>query len=647
MSTKLKKGYATKGESLTAGVTVTLKHKLYAALIIFLCGFLLYVNTYPNGYAFDDSFVTAQNPVVRKGLSGIAEIIRTPYATIKDLNFDYRPLVKISFAIEYELFGENPHISHLLQALLYAGCCLFLFFVLIRIFPSYNILLPFTAALLFAAHPIHTEVVAGLKSRDELICFFFCLCTIYYLIRGWTENRKYFYLIAFLLFPFAILGKLSGMILIAWIPLLLYYVKPIKRYRSLIMISAGFLIMSLLIAGAIKLWVFSPANELSRKFHYVENPLAGTKDAFLYMGTALNCLWFYLKKLIIPHPLGWYYGYNMIAVENPWAIIPVLSLTIHTVLFVWAIYGLPKRSPYSLAILLYLTAIAPFINIISILPGIVAERVTFFASVGFCLALALLILKLTGIDIKNKSLKLNPLFSIVTVTVLLLYSVKVISRNTDWKDTETIFSRDIAYLNNSVEAHEKYGLLLQRNYRRTDNPARDAWMIEEAFRQYKRALKIMPHNAESLSRIGEIFAITYKNPDQALSYYKQALAFDPIDKARIYFDMAYCYDLKNDYKPAIEHYHTTMQLDPGYIAAWQNLSVLYSRMGMNDSAILYNRVLLERDIHSEYGNSNMGFFFKKMGEMDSARYYFNKALAINPNRKDVQQALEEMGTEKK
>lgn len=102
--------------------------KIYA-LILIIFTFILYGNTLWNKYSLDDDLVIYKNPTVQKGIKGIPEIFTTFYSEGKQ-KYEYRPIVKTTFAIEYEVFGENPFISHLINVLLYIATILLIFFLL-------------------------------------------------------------------------------------------------------------------------------------------------------------------------------------------------------------------------------------------------------------------------------------------------------------------------------------------------------------------------------------------------------------------------------------------------------------------------------------------------------------------------------------
>ena len=141
-------------------------------IIIAAFSFLLYSNTIPNEYNLDDGLVTNNHPLTSKGVSAIPEIFSSPYYQDAAGNqYDYRPVTLTTFAIEHQFFGDNVHVSHFINTIIYMLLCVILFLTLSILFKNYNYLLPLTITLLFIAHPIHTEAVAGIKNRDELLCF--------------------------------------------------------------------------------------------------------------------------------------------------------------------------------------------------------------------------------------------------------------------------------------------------------------------------------------------------------------------------------------------------------------------------------------------------------------------------------------------
>ncbi|MBL0309876.1 MAG: tetratricopeptide repeat protein [Bacteroidetes bacterium] len=613
----------------------------YAGLLVFLFAFLLYVNTIPNDYSLDDQFAVKDNHLVAQGISAIPEILTTPYYMIDGkTGGEYRPLTKISFALEHEFFSINPHVSHFIQSIIYAGVCLMLFIFLRQIFPFNPVLLPFTVALLFAAHPIHTEVGASLKNREELFSLLFSLLFLMFFLRAWDKKRVVLWLFVFLLFMLALISKQSSLVLIFWTPLLLYYTHKDVKPRQLVFVGAALFLIVILYAFWVQQFILkTPLLESGRIYAFEENPLV-EQDFLIKLGTAFNSLGFYIRKLIFPHPLGWYYGYNMVPMQMPWAVQPLFYFLIHLGLFAWAIKGILQRKLLALAILLYLFAIAPYANILVLAPGIVAERLAFFASIGFCLALALLLLRGSGMNYHKPEEKIKPLFPIMLLMVLLLYSVKTYSRNKDWENYLTLFSADIGYLENSYIAQHNYAFELYRAYKfGAETPP--AGTLETVVKHYRKAIEIYPGNAFTNARLAEILSVDYHDPAAAIPYLQQSVALKP-EKAEFHFDLATCYQQLKQFDSAMLHYKTAIQLDSSLTAPLLNLAVLFSDAGMQDSAIYYNFQALVRKPMSEVAQANMGFFYKKAGDFETARKYFKKALTINPKRQDVLDAIKEM-----
>ncbi|MCK5169715.1 MAG: hypothetical protein KAQ75_07545, partial [Bacteroidales bacterium] len=100
-------------------------------------------------------------------------------------------------------------VSHFLNVLLYALTALILFILLERLFSNYKpdkwyLSIPFVASLLFLAHPIHTEVVANIKGRDEILSLLGALLAMLFAIKYIDKQKVYFILLSFMSFLFAL-----------------------------------------------------------------------------------------------------------------------------------------------------------------------------------------------------------------------------------------------------------------------------------------------------------------------------------------------------------------------------------------------------------------------------------------------------------
>ena len=196
--------------------------------------FLMYGNTIRNGYSLDDTYVTQNNLKVQKGFAGIKEIFTSRYVDEEGNAFGYRPVAMATFAIEYELWGQNPHMSHFINVVLYSLILLFLFKILRKIFKNTHILFLLAVVLLFAAHPIHTEVVASLKNRETLLSFLFSLAAFASFLKWMDNRRKRFVITGVFFFILAFLSKQDSVTFAAVIPLALFYYssEPITAVKT-------------------------------------------------------------------------------------------------------------------------------------------------------------------------------------------------------------------------------------------------------------------------------------------------------------------------------------------------------------------------------------------------------------------------------
>jgi tetratricopeptide (TPR) repeat protein len=191
-------------------------------LIAFALPFILYALSIKNDYNLDDDLVTQNQHLTSQGISAIPEIFTSNYYSDNmGYSYEYRPVVLTSFAIEHQLFGDNPYVSHFINVLLYSFLCFLLYRCLRRFFKNTNYLFPLIITLLFAFHPLHTEVVCSIKNRDELFSMIFGLFAFRYaMLFADKKSLKDLFLMA-VLFVLGMLSKKSVLIFGAVIPVFL------------------------------------------------------------------------------------------------------------------------------------------------------------------------------------------------------------------------------------------------------------------------------------------------------------------------------------------------------------------------------------------------------------------------------------------
>ena len=627
--------------------------KLITIVIIFFC-FLLYGNSFKNNYALDDNYVTATspqdpNPRIQKGLKGIPELFTSHYIESNQQDFGYRPVVLTTFAIEYQFFGSNPHISHFVNVSIYALTNVLLFVILFGLLSSYHIIFPLLITFLFIAHPIHTEVVNNLKSRDELLSFLFGICSLYFFLKRVNEGKlKYIFLaISFLLL--ALLSKKTAILFFALIPLTLYFFTSIKIKKLLIYVAlpiiafVGFKVLKfLLLKDAVH----------DREFAFFENPLFFETDFLRRIPFAIYTAGYYIKLLVFPHPLSCYYGYNTIPYAD-WSFVFVWgSLLFHFAIGIYALLKLSQKSIISYAIIIYLIGVFPFSNVYTPVVGIVGERFIYFASLGFCIAIAYLLFIIFKENVENNPVSstgqkcppvpvrtgknFNSLFKTIVVLILAIFSIKTFTRNPMWKDVLTLFRQDVSNFENSCNLNYILANALVSEINKTSNVDQKNKLINEAKFHYKKTTELMsegvknyPEDYTTLNNLATIYVDIFNDATLAQPYFKKVIIINPNNKEGQY-NFGYCYEKRNIPDSAIFWYEKMLSEKINYFPAYQHLHELYYKNQDYEKAILCNKKAIELFPEKVALYINVGNSYMLNSDTLTGLKYFEDAAAIPP-----------------
>lgn len=218
-----------------------------------LLAFFLFVNTLGNGYNMDDAMVTMNHQLTSKGLSAIGEIFTSNYySDAAGYAYGYRPIVHLSFAIEHDLFGEKPSAGHFINVILFVFSVILFFKLLVKWVGEKNILFAAIATLLFIVHPIHTEVVASLKNRDEIFAFLFVVWAGLKVFKYIEKGTIVSLLMVFFLFTLAMLSKKSVYPMVLVLPMAMILLKDLSL-KQLALISLALIIPAAIIGSELQM----------------------------------------------------------------------------------------------------------------------------------------------------------------------------------------------------------------------------------------------------------------------------------------------------------------------------------------------------------------------------------------------------------
>lgn len=616
------------------------KQVFLAAIICAVVAFLLYAGTIGHDYTVDDGTVISENKITKKGISALPEIFSTPYrAGFWDRNEGlYRPLSVAMFAIEWEIAPENPMPGHIINVLLYAATAFLMLIWLARLFKSFSILLPLTATLLFVVHPIHTEVVANIKSRDEILCVFFVLLTFLSIDKYFESGKILKLILAAVMFFLAFLSKESAITIVGVIPFYIWFFhsKPFRQLINVSLVFAGVAAVNMTLR-------FLALGELkgSPLLQLVNNSLLGTESGIDRFATAMYVMGKYLYLLIIPHPLAFDYSYNTIPVVSLSHPLALLSIAVFGFLAWFAFKGIKSRNPVAFWVLFSFATISLVSNVLFLIESTMAERFLYMPSIGFAVAVAYLALKYTGLLHTghglslNSLLRLKPVFTISATIILALYSFKTVSRSTDWKNNLTLLSRDVKTCPESARIRYAYGsALLIEKALKEENEYEKMSLLDQSIVQLSKGVSILPNYAEAWNHLGIAYK-ERKNFPAAVNAFEKARSFKKFTDADFFIASGLAYGETKKYDLAIADFTTAISINPSNPEAYNNKGLYLFESGKADSSIFYfdKAIALKPDFYQAFYNK--GNTVAAAGRYQEAIALYGEALKHKPGYPDA------------
>ncbi len=596
-------------------------------LVILLVSFGIYVNTLFHDFVLDDRVVFTENQFVQKGLSGIIDIFsKDTYAGyFKDSGRKstvsggrYRPLTLGFYAIQYSVFGNNATMAHLFNILFYCLLNFILYRVLLKLlsykYPAQATPVAFLTTLLFAVHPLHTEVVANIKGLDEIWSLLFCMLSLYFLLKNTLANDKTNMILAGLFFLLALFSKENSIVFLALIPLALYQFIPDYKKQALRSIIP--LAISSVLFFICRIAVIGPGL-LAESKNFLENPFLQIRgERIISMipaekyGTIFFTLLKYIQLMWVPYPLTHDYAPKSVDTYSMISIWPLLALFIYGALIYLAFKYFRSKPVYSWSIAVFIIALLPTSNFFFSIGAYMGERYAFISSLGFCLAICYFALT-----------ELLPKFNYTTALLaifLLAFSARTIARNMDWKDNLTLFSNDYDHSTNSAKLNSSLGFTLLENYRESIDKEGNKHLLTKAIFHLKKASEIYPNyldciyllgNAYYLSKDYKSAVITYeryielnhndpsilKNYQKALREYGRYLFFEENNNQAAKNELLKSLKLnpKDDQVlellgsaeaelgyllKSVEYLLKSIEINPNSASTWANLYITYTRL---------------------------------------------------------------------
>jgi tetratricopeptide (TPR) repeat protein len=574
----------------------------------------------------------------------------------------YRPLSIVSFAIEEELFGQplgNEYwaaknkfillqstaksqqeledaanevkrlnkeidkntlamapIRHGFQIFYFAISMVILFWFLNNYLLPNHKTVAFIATLLFAFHPIHTEVIANLKSRDEIFSLLFILLSCIYVFKYFeTKSNKNLGLL--ILFSIgALLSKEYAVLLPVIAVLAITIVKKVSITDAVK--TTWFAVISVLVAAVL---IFRSQIVGKGTKSAITDVL---NDPFMYatgtekIATKIALLNQYLKLLIFPHPLSADYSYNNFPYHSfadwqVWLSILIWGGIVYLTYKLWQ-----KKHIMAFASLFFLAFFMLINNLLFDIGATMGERLIYHSSLGFCLGVAWLIIY--GVkNIKTSELAKRVITVGSVVVILFLYGYKTMARNLDWRTNFSLFAKDVQSIPNSALTNgnagsEFYNYAYQK-LKNIKNPTHLDTVefyrtTDTAIMYLTKAISIHQRFVSASINLGLCYS-KRGIMDSAIVYWKKAASnfggrnASLIENAKIVLAYGKKLGSEKEYQKAASVLRDASVIDAGNFEIWDNLG------------------------GSEY----------MQGNFEAAAYSFTQALNLNPNLQGARQGL--------
>lgn len=494
---------------------------------LLLTALLVYANSFPGAFILDDHIIVEENLLVRD--ADLVAIFTSDYWHGVENSGLFRPLTILSLAVNRLLTGPAPWGFHLVNLLLHAAAAFLLWRVLLaRAMPVPGAT---AAALLFAVHPLHVEVVNVVVGRSELLVAVFLLAGFLVARRSGVAAS----LLVAACYLLALLSKEHAITFLILLPLLdlhehgrAAWPRRWRLYAGLLAVTGGWLCWR----------AFGVVNPLP-PFALTEAaaPLAFVPPLTRIL-TALQLQGLYLLKLLAPLGLQTVYSPADLPpfVTSPWSLagMAVLLGTAGTALLLWR--GWRRRNAAALFALCYLVAFLPTANLVMAIGVSFAERLSYFPSVWFCAALGALFAALAG----NGRWRSGAV--VAGVLYLALLGGMTLARNRAYADELSLWTAEAAQNPRDYLAWESLAQLSARRQRPAEAEQAFRRMLELApdyqggLRSYTDYLARQGRFAEALVHAQRSFALSVAQADP------MAMAFDGEDLADLLLGMDLCTD---------------------------------------------------------------------------------------------------------
>ncbi|GIY00469.1 protein O-mannosyl-transferase TMTC3 [Caerostris darwini] len=387
----------------------------------------------------------------------------------------------------------------------------------------------FLSSALFAVHPIHTEAVTGVVGRAELLSAIAFLCALLYYIHHRYKQKSNVWFDCGVTSVLAVLGFLCKEQALTVLAVCCIYElslpKNPSRVQSIrhLMLGRGivspwlrdkllriFLLCSIGFLALFVRWKFM--GQQMPIFSRFDNPASVSSTpirqlTYNYLLAANAGLMFFPCNLCCDWTMS-----TIPLVEGVWDVRNVVTITLYASFFylLKSINRLEEdvRMVVIMSLSLLLIPFLPASNLFFPVGFVVAERVLYIPSMGFCMLVSQGCAMLYGK--RSKAVAVSGIILLLAVQTL-----KTISRNNDWQTEYSLYS-------SALSINQRNGKLYNNMGRVLENVDR----YDEALHHYRKAIEIEPEDVRSYLNVGRVLT-NLRRYKEAEDIYRQAKTLFP------------------------------------------------------------------------------------------------------------------------
>lgn len=558
---------------------------------------LAYQRVLHAGFIWDDDQHVWTNPCI-VGPKSFADIWISSEARIC-------PLVLSTFWLEHKLWGMNPLPYHLVNVFVHAACALLLW----RLLCTMRVRGAWLGAVFWALHPVQVETVAWVTElKNTQSCLFFLLsilCFLKWLEMGSSGSKHkciWHYALAVFVAALAMASKSSTVVLPVVLGLCWWWQENRWRWQNLLWLLP--LLMCSVLSSLLSIWTQRLEGGITDEWHrsLPERVIAAGRIA-----------WFYLGKLVCPHPLIFIYPRWSLNANQVLSYLPALL-----VLLLLAVLWTSKRAwcrPLFMAYTCFLALLLPVLGLVDhffLRYSFVGDHFQYLASMAPLSLLGAAIVEISRASVRLKPWALSMAASILFASALMTWRHSRVFENSYLLWTDTVAKNSFCWM-----AENNLGC----EYLKMGEPG-------TARQHFERSLSIFPGNAEAENNLGSA-VLKLNLLDDAIAHFRRAVQINP-DSFSANNNLGTALSQAGRLDEAERHLREAVRLDASVVDAHISLGSVLFKQGKTNNAMAEWKLSLTLHPESAEAHVDLGTVLLEQGKLDEAVAHFERAIELRP-----------------